>query len=206
MSSDHFRRRVLVLPLAALIILALVVYRINRGERPSPPVPKSAGRSVRQAPQTGILLADQHKHTVKLERYYGRAPLVLVFFDRDAGADRDPYLLRLRECYDRLEAAGIQPIGISTATRFENLQAEERAGTFPFPLLSDILADPPIAAPLHRQFGLYDAATGTTRTAVFLIDRAGRMPWQADHPRPVSDPESAIDSLCRGQWPHDREA
>ena len=74
--------------------------------------------SARTAPPLAIPLADQHKHMVKLERYYGRAPIVIVFFDRDAGADKDPYLTQLRDCFDRLDADGIEVVGISRASSF----------------------------------------------------------------------------------------
>ncbi|MFO1094499.1 MAG: hypothetical protein U0992_14520 [Planctomycetaceae bacterium] len=44
-----------------------------------------------------IPLSDQHKHPAKLERYYGRALIVIVFFDKTKRADQDPYLTRLRD-------------------------------------------------------------------------------------------------------------
>jgi peroxiredoxin len=196
-------RRILIVSLAALAIAGLVAYRLNRGERPVPPVPKSASvRETRTAPPLAVPLADQHKHIVKLERYYGRAPIVIVFFDKDTGADEDPYLTQLRDCFERLEADGVEVVGISRASSFENQQAEERAGEpFQFPLLSDIHPAGHSPAPVSIQFGLFDVATQSTRTAVFLIDRAGQIAWDGAHPRPVRDPGAAIDSICRGEWP-----
>jgi hypothetical protein len=41
----------------------------------------------------------------------------------------------------------------------------------------------------------------TTRTAVFLVDRAGQIAWDGERPRPVSDPAAAVEALCRGEWP-----
>lgn len=206
MGSRSHRRRILVLPLAALVIIALTVYRLNRGERPIAAVPRSAADLPRTAPALALPLSDQHKHPVKLERYYGRAPIVIVFFDKDAGADHDPYLMRLHDCYSKLEAAGIEVVGISRATPFENQQVEERAGLkFPFPLLSDIHPQGLSPAPVHIQFGLFNPATGGTRTAMFLIDRAGQIPWEGQYPRPVRDPDAAVDDLCRGEWPAQRD-
>jgi peroxiredoxin len=166
-------------------------------------VPKSAAlRETRTAPPLAIPLADQKKHIVKLERYYGRAPIVIVFFDKDAGADKDPYLTQLRDCFDQLDSDGIEVVGISTASSFQNQQAEERAGKpFPFPLLSDIHPEGHSPAPISIQFGLFDVSTQTIRTAVFLIDRAGQVAWDGAAPRPVKDPAAAIDALCRGEWP-----
>jgi peroxiredoxin len=127
---------------------------------------------------------------------------VIVFFDRDTGADRDPYLTRLRDGYEDIKSAGIEVVGISRATPFENQQFEERSGRkFPFPLLSDIHPQGYSPAPVHIQFGLFDAATDTTRTGMFLIDRAGRIDWDGQHPRAVRDPAAAVEALCRGEWP-----
>lgn len=203
MPADVTHRRILILPVAAVVIAGLVVYRLNRGERPIPPVPKSARlNESRTAPPLAIPLADQRKHIVKLERYYGRAPIVIVFFDKDAGADRDPYLTQLRDCFEQVDGDGIEVVGISRASSFENQQAEERAGRpFPFPLLSDIHPEGFSPAPVSIQFGLFDVATQSTRTAVFLIDRAGRIQWEGAAPRPVQNPAAAIDALCRGEWP-----
>jgi peroxiredoxin len=198
----RLHRRTFVLPLAAIVIAALTIYRLNRGERPPAPVPKSAADLPRTAPSLAIPLSDQHKHPVKLERYYGRAPVVIVFFDKDSGADHDPYLTRLRDCFDKIDDAGIEVVGISRATPYENQQAEERAGTkFPFPLLSDVHPQGLSPAPVHIQFGLFDTATDATRTAMYLIDRAGRMPWDGPLPRAVDDPAAAVEALCRGEWP-----
>jgi peroxiredoxin len=196
------RRRIVIVALAALVIAALTIYRLNRGERPPAPVPKSAADLPRTAPPLAIPLSDQHKHPAKLERYYGRAPIVIVFFDQQRGADQDPYLTRLRDCFDTVKGAGIEVVGISRATPFENQQAEERAGKpFPFPLLSDVDPRGYSPAPVHVQFGLFDVQNDATRTAMYLIDRAGRIAWQGQIPRPVGDPAQAVDALCRGEWP-----
>jgi peroxiredoxin len=192
----------LIVPVAALAIAALTFYRLQRGERPLAPVPKSAADSARPAPPLSIPLSDQHRNMVKLERYYGRAPIVLVFFDKQTGAHADPYLTRLRDCFDAIQAAGTQVVGISRATPFENQQAEQRAGReFPFPLLSDVHPQGLSPAPIHIQFGLFDPTTDATRTGLFVIDRAGRIARDGERPRPVRDPDAAIEELCRGEWP-----
>jgi hypothetical protein len=36
---------------------------------------------------------------------------------------------------------------------------------------------------------------------VFLIDRAGMVAWEGDHPQPVAEPDRLIALICRGQWP-----
>lgn len=193
------RRRILILPIAAAVIASLVIYRLQRPEADS-----SAARSAlaerRLAPR--FALYDQEGQLVKFERYLGRTRMIVVFFDGERGADADPWLTELSAHLEQVQDAGVQVIGISTATRYANSQAAERAGRpFPFPLLTDIDPRQPIPAPAHQQFGLYDIASATTRTGVFLIDRAGMVAWEHDHPQPAADPDRLIALLCRGQWP-----
>lgn len=193
------RNRVLVLPLAALVIIALVVYRVQR-ERRAFPIALPAGRQL--APR--FELYDQQNRLVKFERYLGRTKLAVVFFDGPAGADVDPWLRQLRDHHDAVSraGAGVQVIAVSTATPFAIHQAEERAGgPFPFPVLTDIDPRQPIPAPVHRLWGLYDDETNTTRTGVFLVDRAGMVTTGAGGPVPVPDADAAIAALCRGEWP-----
>jgi peroxiredoxin len=191
------RNRVLVLPLAALIIAALVVYRLQRERRALPAAPIAARQL---APR--FELYDQQNQLVKFERYLGRTKLVVVFFDGPRGADADPWLTLLRDHHDAVSGAGVQVIAISTATPFAIHQAEERAARpFPFPVLIDIDPRQPVPAPVHRLWGMYDEGTQTTRTGVFLVDRAGMVTTGAGGPVPVSDAGAAIAALCRGEWP-----
>ncbi len=193
-------RRILILPIAAAVIAGLTVYRLQR--EPSLP-----GGAVQTAPTPRRLaprfeLFDQQGQLVKFERYLGRTRLIVVFFDAEQGADADPHLVALRNGMDGVERAGVQVIGISTATRYANRQAEERAGEpFPFPLLTDIDPQQPIPAPVHQQFGRYDVESQTTQTGVFLIDRAGMVAFAGNLPQPVEQPERLIGLLTRGQWP-----
>jgi peroxiredoxin len=191
------RNRVLVLPLAALIIAALVVYRLQRERRALPAAPIAARQL---APR--FELYDQQNQLVKFERYLGRTKLVVVFFDGPRGADADPWLTLLRDHHDAVSGAGVQVIAISTATPFAIHQAEERAERpFPFPVLTDIDPRLPVPAPVHRLWGLYDEGTQTTRTGVFLVDRAGMVTTGAGGPVPVPDADAAIAALCDGESP-----
>lgn len=187
-----------MLPIAAVIIAGLVVYRLEREERG--PVVGGAVADRRLAPN--IVLSSQSRQLVKLEGYLGRTRIVLVFFDGDQGADSDPILLSLMEHHSELGEAGIQVIAVSRATRYANQQAEERLGRkFPFPLLTDIDPDQPTPAPAHQAWGLFDADDNQTRTGLFLIDRDGTVRWAEGRPRPVSDPQAVIEQLIAGSWP-----
>jgi alkyl hydroperoxide reductase subunit AhpC len=95
----------------------------------------------------------------------------------------------------------VEVVAITTARPAENQQAEARAGRkFPFPVLTDINRNSPLPA-AHQQWGLYDEATGATREGLFLVDRAGMVAFQNGIPEPVIDPDTAVDVLCRGEWP-----
>lgn len=190
--------RVLILPLAALLIAALVALRLARDERrpqvSAPLVPR------RLAPRD-FELYDMQNRLAKLERYLGRSRLVIVFFTPEPGADADSRLVRLRDHDAAVKSAGVEVVAITTARPAQNKQAEERAGrNFPFPILTDINRSSPLPA-AHQQWGLYDDATGTTREGLFLVDRAGMVAVRNGLPAPVADPETAIDALCRGEWP-----
>ena len=189
--------RVLVLPIAAVVILALVVYRIQREERRP-----EAGPPIERQLAPNIVLSNQSNQLVKLDAYLGRTRVVLVFFDGAQGADRDPLLVQLVEQHDALEAAGVQVIAVSTATRFVNRQAAVRMGSrFPFPLLTDIDLTGPLPAPAHQAWGLFDPVSNQTATGLFLIDRDGTVRFESGRPRPVSDAEAAVEVLIEGGWP-----
>lgn len=197
-NAAQMKLRVLILPIAAVIILALVVYRLQRPERR--PVAGSAADERHLAPN--IVLSNQSRHLVKLEGYLGRTRIVLRFFDATQGADADPILVQLAEHYSNLEASGIQVIAVSMATRFENQQAEDRLGwEFPFPLMTDIDPQAPVRAPAHQSWGLYDPDGDQTHTGMFLIDRDGTVSWEDGRPRPVADAQVAIEQLITGTWP-----
>ena len=136
---------------------------------------------------------------VKFERYLGRTQLVVVFFDGETGADRDPWLTQLRDHHDRVKAAQVQVIGISTATPYANREAERRSQEFPFPLLSDISQDTP--APAHTLWGLLDPRDGSLHTGVFLVDRSGMVEVEGSSYKLEADPQAAIQAICKGTWP-----
>ena len=193
-------RRVLVLPIAAAVIAGLTAYRLQRDPAQSGSTSQAAPAQRQLAPR--FELFDQQGQLVKFERYLGRTRLLVVFFDGERGADADPYLTTLRDNIRKVERAGVQVVGISTATRYANRQADDRGGEpFPFPLLTDIDPRQPIPAPVHQQFGLYDIESAATRTGVFLIDRAGMVAWEGDAPQPVAEPDPLIRLITRGQWP-----
>lgn len=183
MSDRVWRPRVLVLPFAAAIIFGLVAFKLSQ-----PPQQRSTAAIEERRPAPKFLALDSQNELVKFERYLGRQEVLLIFFDGDAGADRDPVLLRACQKFPELKRRGVQVVGISAAIPQYNRQAMERSGKFPFPLLSD----PEFF--IHRLWGRYDEDRLETQTGVFWIDRAGQVAWSGKSPRPEANLDRVLPS------------
>lgn len=169
------RKILLVIPISALLISALVWYRETH-----PPVPGGAptiASGVRPAPL--FQLYDDQSQIVRLARYVGRHKLLLVFFDGSASPDQNPLLAELRTSQNFLpiHQTGAIVLAISTLRPSElrppvNEKGErtERAEPFPFPMLADINN-----LEVHQLYGAVDEVTGKPREAVFVIDRGGQI-------------------------------
>jgi len=140
-------------------------------------------------PAPKFLALDSDNKLLKFERYLGRQEVLLIFFDGEAGADRDPVLLRARQQYPELKRRGVQVVGVSAAIPQYNRQAMERGGPFPFTLLSD----PEFL--IHQMWGRYDEDRMETRTGAFWIDRAGQVAWSGKSPRPEADLDRLLPPL-----------
>ncbi len=190
------KRRVLVLPIAAVIIIACVAARLMREPRSSRPVPP-----VQRCPAPSFELYDHHRQLVKFQRYLGRQRLVVVFFDGAAGVDASAWLTALADAYDAVSSTGTEVIAISTATGYAVRQAEERVGRpFPFPVLTDIDPQGPTPIPVHRLWGMVDGEQAP-RFGLFLVDRAGRVACRDGRYLPETSPDTVIAELIRGEWP-----
>lgn len=198
--SRSTQYRILVLPVAGVLITVLAAWRLgreaDRDDRGAQPPP------ARRQLAPVFELYDQNNQLVKFERYVGRTRLVVVFFDAARGADGDSWLPRLRTQAGQIESAGVQVVGVSTAVPAENRRAADRlGGGFPFPVLTDIDPASQSTGAVHRLWGLVDAETGETRTGLFLVDRAGMVAMEGGAPIAEADPERVVDALCRGEWP-----
>ncbi|MDA1013892.1 MAG: redoxin domain-containing protein [Planctomycetota bacterium] len=182
------RRRVLILPIAVVIIVALCVYKSTRRYDQSAFLPVSMHPV---ALDHLFELPNQHNETVRIERYVGRHDILLIFYDKDRTAAGDPYLPRLREAQARLKRRGFIVIGISTALPQEN----RKAGDFPFELLTDI-STTGIREPLfvHRKFNRVDD-DGRPKSGVFHINRAGSIAWAKNAPQAIPNPAAYLDAL-----------
>lgn len=186
-------RRFLLLPLAAVVIAMLTTYKLTRTYAPAPVNTERVSKQL--APPIELLDQKKPSELVRLGAHQGRESILIVFFDgtNGAGADRSPTLAKIRDEYPKLHHAGIVVLAVSAAIPQENRKAIEAVGPFPFPLLSD----PDLS--VHRNWGRIDAATGKPLMGVFLVDRAGNVPWSslADVPRPEADAESNLDGFLK---------
>jgi peroxiredoxin len=184
------RKRVLILPISAAVIIAMCAYRISTSD-PNAPKPIAPTANYRPAPE--FELYDQHEpsETVRLEGYLGRHTIVIVFFDAKIGADRDPILARLRQDFDKIKSSGTKVFAISTALPQDNRKVIQQSGPFPFPLLSDPGRD------VHNAWGVNADDPQHPVSAVFLIDRAGNVDWGKTTPRPIADPNQLLDRLTQ---------
>ena len=185
----EFRKRALVVPLSAVVIVGLVVYKRSRTYVP---VDQSAAARVAMRPTPIFEGLDAYNELVKFERYVGRHRILVVFFDGDAGADQDPVLLRLKQGFHKIKSRGAIVVGVSTALPQHNRQVMEHTGPFPFPLVSDPTFE------IHRAWGRFDEMANKPLQGVFSVDRAGRVAWEGGLPKPVSRPEAVVDDLIDG--------
>ena len=137
-------------------------------------------------PAPSFVALDLDNKLFKLERYIGRHEILVIFFDGELGADRDPILQRVRSRFSEIKSRGMQVVAVSAALPQHNRQAVERSGKFPFPVLSD----PEFL--IHRMWGRYDEDEQRPLPAVFLIDRAGRVAWAGRSPRPETNLDQVL--------------
>ena len=170
----------IVLPLAALVIAALVAYKLNQPPRPHPPLDAAL-----RSPAIPFEMFDQDSKLFRLSRYLGRHKLVIVFYiDAESGEQLSP-LERLRREAEEIKKSGVYFVAVSAATPYAHREAIKRVfGTksrMPFPLLSD----PTFA--IHQQWGAFDRESGRALEATFVVDRAGRICWSRIGPEPFTE-------------------
>ncbi len=173
----------LLLPVAAVILLATVMYkgRLEQARRAAFQNAESESgdilASVRPAPQFEAY--NSQMKIFRLESYLGRHPVLLIFYDGKLGADQDPLLAAARVHMPAIERTGAKVVAVSTALPQHNRAILSRTAE-PFPF--DLLSDPGFIA--HQLYGRQDPETGEARPAIFYIDRGGRVAWSGRQPVP----------------------
>ncbi|MCA9053394.1 MAG: redoxin domain-containing protein [Planctomycetaceae bacterium] len=182
-----------VLPIASVLIAGLCAWRMSRPPRPTPQVSPSTPRAL---PPRGWELPDHEFRLVKFDRFLGRHPVVVRFFDGSQPAEEDELLVWLRDNDDELNDAGWQTIAISTARPAEVRASEERTGKlWPFPVLTDMHLRDPAPAPVHHLWSRVNRETGELLPAVFLVDRMGYVDYENGRPKPIEHPLPTLEAL-----------
>ncbi|WP_166828124.1 redoxin domain-containing protein [Thalassoroseus pseudoceratinae] len=199
------RFRFLVLPISAAIIIALCVWKVSQPPAQNPASDQST-ITLRQAPDFAVYDARKPQRLVRLSSYLGRHRILLVFFDGQKPFDSDPVIRKLTKSADALESRGIKLFALSSALpqtnrgRMKTINPDQPRWVFP------ILSDPTFAT--QRAYRRIDEDSSKPKTqtmqslrelpGVFLIDRAGRIPYRGDRPIPLADPMQTIDALASG--------
>lgn len=179
----RFRVRILVLPVAAVLIYAAVEYGQQNSARSRP---TSTSVSMMQAPL--FEGADARKSVFRLQGWLGRHQILLVFFDGRSDAAADPVLRHLREHSADLQRTNTFVAAVSTALPSQN-QSVDLPSTFA------LVTDLPPDCSIHRMWKCFDAGNGKPLQAVFLIDRAGNVAEDGGSPSPLTNVDTEIDRL-----------
>ncbi len=187
----------ILIPLAAIVIAGATWWRASIDDA----LPRGrSGSDVMRLPAPRFELFDQHRNMVKIDRYFSRSAILLVFFPPTDDVTQNELLMLLSEHFDEIEARNVVVVGVTTLTPATlNQQTTARGHEFPFPLVSDIYLNNPHPAPVHEVYGLYDAETQRTREGVFYIDRQGIVNSTVTTPVPLDDPAAFITALIAGE-------
>lgn len=188
-------RRVFIPIIAGVVLVLLCLWRVAANKPQDYADQVAAAVFPRPAPTFEAL--DSDNKLVRLATFLGRHQIIVLFFDGEKGADKDSELLRLRERFPELQAHNVKVIAVSGAIPQQNRAAMDRAGTFPFPLISDI--DPLSPAGnlrIHKQWGRI-TESGKLRTGVFLVDRKGQVVSTPEGPRPLPSVDDAISAVLK---------
>jgi len=200
-------RRALFLPVVALVIAGLVVWRVRQDQviraRPRP-IPTL--RNLEPAPS--FLLTTQSGGRAKLAAYLGRTRLVLVFTGGKTPLAESPELAAVAEAQPAIAGGGVQVVVVTPSPPQEVRRVQESRGKpFPFPVLSDIDPDLGVPTPAHQLYGLVERPGDPPSPGLFLIDRAGYTEFTPDReaqpgqPAPMADPPAILRRLSAGEWP-----
>jgi len=195
-ANDHqsklMKPRVLVLPIAAIIIFALCVYKLSQPQQDVSA--RAENYQYLQLPPNFVLF-DQQNRSVKLKRYLGRHELIVVFYhtrvtDTDAGlqVEMNPLMQAMLNRLDQIESRNIILIGVTNAIPQHNRKLLEQRGirSRSLVILSDFLGD------VHAMWGCWDQQQQKPIDSVFFVDRAGRVLHNQQGPVPLGDPLSFL--------------
>jgi peroxiredoxin len=151
---------------------------------------------MRALPPRGWELPDQNFRLTKFDRFLGRHPVVVLFFDGTPPLEDDELLVWLRDHAEAIYDEGWRIVAISSANPAEARAAAQRTGQdWPFPVLTDMHLRDPAPTPVHYLWSRVDRATGAPQPALFLVDRMGLVEYVDGRPMPQPQPRAALESL-----------
>lgn len=201
-------RRLLILPLAAIVIAGLVVWRLEQEDvRRGRPRPVAVLKNLKPAPS--FLLTTQDGGRAKLAAYLGRTRVVLFFTGGQQGAlAGSAEFAAVVEAQPGIAAGGAQVVVVTPVPPQEVRQLQSRLGRpIPFPVYSDIDPQLGVPTPAHQIWGLVAQPGEPPRPGLFLIDRAGYAEFSPDRegapgkPVPAGDVGGTLRRLAAGEWP-----
>lgn len=112
---------------------------------------------------------------VRLSQVFGARKVVLTFYTEDNTPLCSAQVGMLQEDYEIIQGLGAEVVAVSADSLKSHREFAERAGGFPFPLLSDTGLE------AARLYGVADESGKRCRRAMFVIDRGGTVlhaePW-----------------------------
>lgn len=188
-------RRILLLPLAAIVIAALCVYRVNH--------PRTSVSPTQRALQCNcptFELYDSASQLVRVESYLHRHSVLFVFFDGSQGADQVPLLQQLYQVRERLRSNRVMVLGINRVLPQENEAAWKKlARSSPTQTRHTMLLLSDIDGRVHTQWGLDEFPESGSGPVVFLADPTGQIACDSSgQPQPVENIERQLSLLIGG--------
>lgn len=190
------RPRHFLLPFAAIVIVALCVWKTTRTYEDA----RVIGTGTVLGPAPLFTEVNDDLLPVKLRAFVGRHRMLIAFYDGRAGIERSPLLLRLRRDHAELKRLGWIVLAVGDADPIANRAAVKRAGGFPFEILSD--ATPKgdrLDYDTVTAWGRFDPDTSRVRPGLFVVDRTGHVAWRDGAPVAEENPEATLDAILEGR-------
>lgn len=172
--------------IAGLLIWGVCAWRLATNRSQPYAAQVAAAMVMRPAPDFEAL--DANNRMFRLQRYLGRHPVLVVFFDARLTLAGDPRIQQALAQASVLAEHGAKIVAVSTALPQENRAALTNGHAANFSVISDV------DRRIHEKWGRLDR-TGAPLPGIFWIDRKGAVAWRGAGPIPVADIETVMESF-----------
>ena len=131
-------------------------------------------------------LRNQDGEVVSLADYRGRKVL-LVFYPMDFSPVCSDQLSIYQEVKPRIEAKGVELVGVSVDHGFAHKAFQEKLG-----IDTTLLADFEPKGEVARAYGAYIEKVGHANRSLVLIDERGTVEWVHESPTPLEIPGANV--------------